>query len=97
MTFVQLIEFRTADIESVRQIDEDWRRATEGTRTVRRQLLARDRSDPGRYVAIVFFDSYESAMENSRLPETQASAERYQKVADGAPVFHDLIVLDESD
>jgi len=41
-------------------------------RTVRRELLARDHSDPGRYFAIAFFDSYESAMENSDLPETRA-------------------------
>ena len=38
---------------------------------------AADRSQPGRYFAIVFFDSYESAMENSSLPETQAAAEKY--------------------
>ena len=55
-----------------------------------------DRSDPDRYVAIVFFDSDESAMQNSSLPETQASADQYRKVADGPPAFHDLIVLDES-
>jgi len=65
MAFVQIIEFRTSDIEGARQIDEEWRRATEGKRTVRRQLLARDHSDPGRYFAVVFFDSYESAMTNS--------------------------------
>jgi hypothetical protein len=96
MTFVQLIEFRTADIDGMRQIHEEWMRATEGIRTSRRQLLTRDRSDPDRYVAIVFFDSYESAMQNSSLPETEASAEQYRKVTDGQPAFHDLIVLDES-
>lgn len=96
MTFVQLIEFRTTDIDGMRQIHEEWLRATDGTRTARRQLLTRDRSDPDRYVVIAFFDSYESAMENSSLPETQASAEQYQKITDGPPAFHDLIVLDES-
>jgi hypothetical protein len=57
MAFVQLIEFRAADVERVRRIDDEWRRATEGTRTARRELLARDHSDPDRYLAIVFFDS----------------------------------------
>ncbi len=33
MTFVQIIEFRTADITAARQIDEDWVRATKGKRT----------------------------------------------------------------
>ena len=93
MAFVQIIEFRVSDIERARQIDDEWWRATEGKRTVRRELLARDRSDPGRYFAVVFFDSYESAMENSGLPETQALAEQYSKISEGPPVFYDLDVL----
>jgi hypothetical protein len=95
MAFVQIIEFRSSDIEGVRRIDEEWRRATEGRRTVRRELLARDHSDPDRYFAVVFFDSYESAMANSSLPETKASAEQYMKVSDGPPVFHDLDILED--
>jgi hypothetical protein len=95
MAFVQIIEFRSSDIEGVRRIDEEWRRATEGRRTVRRELLARDHSDPDRYFAVVFFDSYESAMANSGLPETKASAEQYMKVSDGPPVFHDLDILED--
>lgn len=95
MAFVQLIGFRAADVEEVRRIDDEWRRATEGTRTARRELLARDHSDPDRYVAIVFFDSYESAMENSSLPATKAAAEQYLKVTSGQPVFHDLDILED--
>jgi hypothetical protein len=41
------------------------------------------------------FDSYESAMANSSLPETKASAEQYMKVSDGPPVFHDLDILED--
>jgi hypothetical protein len=44
---------------------------------------------------LVFFDSYESAMENSALPETQASAQKWLAASDGAPVFHDLDVLQD--
>jgi hypothetical protein len=47
------------------------------------------------YVAVVCFDSYESAMENSALPETQAVAEQYSKMSDGPPVFYDLDVLED--
>jgi hypothetical protein len=72
MAFVQIIEFRTSDIERARQINDEWWRATEGKRTVRRELLACDHSDPSHCFAVVFFDSYESALENSNLPETQA-------------------------
>jgi hypothetical protein len=95
MAFVQIIEFRTSDIERARQVDDDWWRATEGKRTVRREMLARDRSDPSRYFAVVFFDSYESAMENSRLPETQAVAEQYAKISDSPPVFYDLDIVED--
>ena len=93
--FMQIIEFRTSDIEGVRRTDQEWMQATEGKRTVRRQLLARDRTDPGRYFAIVFFDSYESAMENNDLPETQAAAEQYMKLSDDEPTFYDLDIIDE--
>ena len=95
MSFVQVFEFRTSDLDAVRQADEKWRLATEGKRTVRREILAADRNQPGRYFAIVFFDSYESAMENSNLPETQAAAEKYMALADGPPVFYDLDVLED--
>jgi len=95
MAFVQIIEFRTTDIDRARQINDDWWHATEGKRTVRRELLARDRSDPSRCFAVVFFDSFESAMENSGLPETQASAQEYRKMSDGPPVFYDLEVVED--
>jgi hypothetical protein len=95
MAFVQIIEFRTKDIDAARRIDEEWRRATENKRTARRELLARDHSDPDRCFGIVFFDSYESAMENSSLPETQAAAEQYRKIAEGPPVFYDLDVFED--
>jgi hypothetical protein len=95
MAFVQMIEFRFPDIAAVREIDERWWRATDGKRTVRRELVAQDRNDPSRYFALVFFDSYESAMENSKLPETMAAAEQYAKVSDGPPVFYDLDILED--
>lgn len=95
MAFVQIIDFKTSDISAIRQADDDWERATQGKRTARRQLLARDRSDPNRYFMLVFFDSYESAMENSELPETQASAQVYAALTDGPPTFYDLDILDD--
>jgi hypothetical protein len=95
MGFVQIFAFKTSDLDGVRAIDEQWRQATEGKRTVRREVLAADRNQPGRYFAIVFFDSYESAMENSSLPETQAAAAKYMELSDGQPVFYDLDVIED--
>jgi hypothetical protein len=92
VSFVQIVEITAADIDTVRKIDEEWIKATEGKRTARRQIVTRDRNDPERYLALVFFDSYESAMANSSLPETQAFADRYREVTK-ALNFHDLDVI----
>jgi hypothetical protein len=95
VAFIQVIELLTNDLDAVRRVDEEWRRGTEGKRTARREIITRDRSDPGRYFVLVFFDSYESAMENSSLPETQAAADQFTKFSVGPPVFYDLDVLED--
>jgi hypothetical protein len=94
MGFIQVIDFRTSDLEGIKKADEEWRAATEGKRTLRREIMTRDRNDPSHYVLITFFDSYESAMENSALPETQASAEQFAALSEGM-TFVDLDVIDE--
>src|SRR5215470_15163743 len=95
MAFVQMVEFRSSDIGAIRKAGDDWSRATEGKRTARRLMLTRDHDDPDRYFMIVFFDSYESAMVNSGLPETKASANEFAALSDGAPKFYDLDVVDD--
>ena len=95
MSFVQIIEYRTSDPDGMRAADEEWRTASEGKRTARRAITTRDRNDPNRYLTIVFFDSYESAMENSNLPETAKAAAAFQQHSDGPPTFHDLDVIDD--
>jgi hypothetical protein len=95
MAFVQIIEFNTSDPDGIRAAGDEWRKATEGKRTVRREFMARDRNDSSRYFMLVFFDSYESAMENSNLPETQEIAQKLAKLADGEPKFYDLDIIEE--
>jgi quinol monooxygenase YgiN len=94
MSFIQIIECRTDQPDELQAIDREWEQATEGKRTLRRSIVTRDRNDPKRYVVITFFDSYESAMENSKLPETQACAERYAAATE-AISFSDLDVIDD--
>lgn len=97
MSFIQIIEARTEKIDEIMALDEQWEEKTEGRRTARRSIVTRDRNDPSRHLIIVFFDSYESAMENSQLPETQEFAAQFEKLMDGAPTFHDLdLVSDRS-
>ncbi len=76
-------------------MEEAWEKATENRRTLRRQVVTRDRNDPDRYMIIAFFDSYESAMENSNLPETGEISEKMMALTDRPPVFHDLDIIDE--
>jgi quinol monooxygenase YgiN len=95
MSFIQIIECRTDRPDELFALDKEWEAATEGKRTARHVTVARDRDDPERHVIIVTFDSYESAMQNSALPETQEFAQKQAAVLTAPPVFHNLDVVDE--
>jgi quinol monooxygenase YgiN len=94
MGFVQIVEFNTSKIDEVRKSADDFRAATEGKRTVARVTIAADRDNPGRHFVIAEFPSYEEAMKNSELPETQELAKRQQALSDGPPTFYNLDVIE---
>ncbi len=95
MGFVQAIEFRTSKIDEVRKVGEEWEAAAAGQAKARRRVLCEDKDRPGTYVNIVFFDSYESAMENSNLPVTQEFSQKMMALGDGEPHFYNLNVLED--
>ena len=95
MEFVQVIECRTSKVDDLLKLEVEWRAATEGKRTLRRSMVTRDRNDPNRYFILAFFDSYESAMVNSNLPETATFGEKQAKLLDAPMVFTDLDVLED--
>ena len=95
MAFIQIIEVQAKNLDKLQAIDQDWEKATEGKRTARRSILTTDRNDPSRHLVIVFFDSYESAMENSNLPETAEFSSKWAEAVDGPITFHDLDVVDD--
>lgn len=95
MAFVQIIEMRTQNYDDLIALEHEWRAATAGRRTIRRTIVGRDRKDPERYLVLAFFDSYESAMENSNLPETGAFGERQAGLLDGPMEFTDLDVVED--
>ena len=93
--FVQIIEYSTARIEEVRVLSEKHRadRAAAGDEIlVKRATAAADRDRPGTYLTILEFDSYESAMANSKRPETSEFAARMGELCDGPPKFYNLDV-----
>lgn len=53
-------------------------------------ITARDQSNPNHYVEIVEFPSYEEAMRNNALPETQQIAERMQRLCTRPIAYVDL-------
>jgi hypothetical protein len=97
MAFVQIIEFRTSKPDEMQAVADEWVEATEGKRKARRRVLCKDRDNEGRYVNIVFFDSYEEAMENSAMPETDRFSKKMMGFADGPAKFYNLDVVDDQE
>jgi hypothetical protein len=94
VAFVQIIEFSVENIDDVKALDQEWLAATEGKRTVRRQLIGADRDQPGHYVAILEFDSADDAAANADLPETLSYGERFFDLCTTAVHAWNLDVVD---
>jgi hypothetical protein len=90
MGFLQVITFSTDRIDEFIQREHQWVVDSTGKRTSVGGQLWGDRDHPGRYVALDWFDSYESAMVNSHLPETDSFAHDAMALATGEVVFHNL-------
>jgi hypothetical protein len=95
MAFIQVMELRTNRFDDLTALEREWERATEGQRTLRREIVGRDRNDPDRYVILAFFDSYESAMENSNLPATNEISGKMGALVDGSISFSDLEIVED--
>ncbi|GAA2817700.1 DUF1059 domain-containing protein [Saccharopolyspora taberi] len=93
MNFVQLIEFRTKRREELNRLLDEWEDVTGGKRTATRAVLTTDHDQPDSFYEFVEFPSYEDAMRNSALPETDALAQRMRELCEGEPTFHNLDVV----
>jgi hypothetical protein len=93
MAFVQVIDGRTSKPDEMMKHRDEWMKATEGKRTLLNSVVGRDRNDPEHIMVLAYFESYESAMENSSLPETAKFAETQAALWDGAPTFYDLDII----
>ncbi len=95
MAFIQIIELETSKPDEIRAAADEWDKATQGKRTLQRSVMCQDRDNPRRHFIVAFFDSYEDAMKNSALPETDALSKTTMSLADGAPTFYNLDVIEE--
>ena len=97
MTFIQIVSFRCTDLAALRDIEDEWLAATEGRRTLLRETVLLDRNDPTHVMTINEFESYETAIHNSALPETDAMAQQVAGLLIGEPTYHDLDVVKVTD
>ncbi|MGW1073769.1 ester cyclase [Streptomyces sp. NPDC002537] len=90
MAFRQIVDCKTRRYDDMDRLLDDWIDATEGKRTATHAVVGRDRADRDHYVEIIEFPSYEDAMRNSGLPETNRIFEEMVALCDGMPTFTDL-------
>lgn len=95
MEFVQTIAFTTKDIDTVRKTFESADRSQMVGNP--RSVLLKDRENPDRYLTVVTFDSYDDAMKNNDLPQTQEFAAKMRDAIGSEPEWgnFDLIQRDE--
>ena len=90
--FVQMVEMSTSRIDEMRKFNEEWREKNPD-RLFDWSIVGQDRDNPGKYVAIVHFADYDTAMKNSADPRTDEYAAKMQELSDGPPVFKNLDVV----
>ncbi|MEU9099180.1 ester cyclase [Streptomyces sp. NPDC048361] len=93
MTFTQVIDFKTARFSDLDRLMDRWVEQTKGKRTASHSLVGKDRADRNHFVEIIEFPSYDEAMANSKLPETDRIFAEMVALCDGPPTFTDLDVV----
>jgi predicted ester cyclase len=93
MTFVQLIDCRTSRFDEMNRLMDTWVEQTKGKRTATHNVIGKDRSDASHFIEIVEFPSYEEAMRNSSLPETDQIFRDMVALCEETPTFTDLDVV----
>lgn len=100
MKFTQIIEFHTDRVDELRalvQEYEDQVRMEDRPDKPRHRTLLQDRDNPRRFLAVVQFESYESAMANSAHQETTALSQKLATLTLEPPAFTNCDVLEDKD
>ncbi|GAA0304815.1 hypothetical protein GCM10010302_49290 [Streptomyces polychromogenes] len=96
MTFVQVIDYETKRFDEMNALIDRYAEQTSGKRTVTHTMIGQDRDSRTHYVDLVEFPSYEEAMKNSHLPETDRMFQEMVALCEGMPKFMNLdVVRDE--
>jgi quinol monooxygenase YgiN len=94
MTFIQSMDFATEDRDGVLGVLRRWSDDAVNTGTAQRAVLSEDRGAPGRFVLAVWFESAETAAENSERPETGKFAEQFGALCSDGPAFREFDVVE---
>ena len=94
MAFIQSMDFATERRDEILEVMGRWSADAMGNGTAQRATMAEDRSAPGRFVMVVWFESHEAAAENSARPETGAFAEEFASLCSDGPVFREFDVVE---
>ncbi|WKX72268.1 ester cyclase [Streptomyces sp. XD-27] len=96
MTFVQIIDCKTDKLDDLNRLMDTWVEQTKGRRTATHSVVGKDRDKAKHLVEIVEFPSYEEAMRNSEMPETNRIFEEMVALCEAPPTFTNLdVVRDE--
>lgn len=91
--FVQLVEMSTSRYDEMQQYQQQWREKYP-ERSLDWSIVGHDRDDPQKYVVMVHFEDYETAMQNSADPRTGEFAAKMQELSDGPVTFRNLDVVE---
>lgn len=90
--FVQLVEMTTTRFDEMQKFNEEWRERHPDM-MLDWSMVTQDRDHPDQYVAIVHFENFDVAMQNSADPRTAEFAERMQELCEGEVRFRNLDVV----
>ncbi|MFB6619657.1 ester cyclase [Streptomyces sp. NPDC085524] len=94
--FVQIVDYETKQPEALNALLDKYVAQSQGKRTVTHSMMGKDRESQNHYVELVEFPSYEEAMKNSGLPETDRMFQEMVALCEGMPTFTNLdVVRDE--
>ena len=98
--FVQIIEYRTQKPDEIAALMDSFRTTREASAdgpAPSRGITCADRDEQGRYFAIIEFNSYEEAMENSKRADTAEFSEKMMALCDGPAKFYNLDMVQTID
>jgi heme-degrading monooxygenase HmoA len=92
MGFIQIVEYETDRADEIAATMNERPPRPEDTPGFRRIAFTQDRDNPKRFLIIIEFDTYETAMQNSNKPETDAMAKQLGEMVTKGPIYHNLDV-----